>query len=105
VSKLGTFLRTCPSCGNRFHVKLVDEKVLSDKKEVEHAGKGGPGIYYTASARQYGGAPRGVAGSPPMGQQEKGIFIVERKEFEDSYKCGHCGHQWSEKRVKESGGT
>jgi hypothetical protein len=40
-----------------------------------------------------------------MGQQEQGIFTTERKVFEDSYKCGRCGHQWSEKRVKESGGT
>jgi len=48
------------------------------------------------------GYPRGRANSPPMGPQEKETFTTERKEFEDSFKCGRCGHQWSERRTEEN---
>jgi hypothetical protein len=27
-------------------------------------------------------------------------IVVDVEEFEYSYKCGHCGHEWAEKHVE-----
>jgi len=27
--------------------------------------------------------------------------IVDVEEFQYNYKCKHCGHEWSEKRIEE----
>ena len=100
MSRRGT-LRACPSCGYRFHVKLVDERLLSDRKTTEPVGKDGMMIV-TGAATGVWGAPRGKVWSlTPTGPQENATFTTVRKEFEDSFKCGRCGHQWSERRTDE----
>jgi DNA-directed RNA polymerase subunit M/transcription elongation factor TFIIS len=101
MSKLGTLVRTCPSCGHRFHVKFTNERVLSDKKTTEPVSKDGMMIN-TGPSTGVWGTPRGKVWSPPMGAQERGTFTTTRKEFEDSFKCERCGHQWSEKRIEEN---
>ncbi|MGD0395697.1 MAG: hypothetical protein ABSB26_02145 [Nitrososphaerales archaeon] len=102
MSRLGTLVRTCPSCGHRFHVKLTDERVLSDKRTTEPVGKDGMMINTGASSGIWG-YPRGKVWSlTPGGAHEKETFTTVRKEFEDSFTCGHCGHQWSEKHTEEN---
>jgi hypothetical protein len=102
MSKLGTLVRTCPSCGHRFHVKLVDEKLLSDRATAEPVQKDGMMMNTGASAGVWG-YPKGKVWSLfPGGEQEEGTFATRRKEFEDSFKCVHCGHQWSERREVET---
>ena len=41
-------------------------------------------------------------GSPVLLVQESSRpIVVDVEEFQYSYKCKHCGHEWSEKHVKE----
>jgi transcription elongation factor Elf1 len=101
MSKLGTLVRTCPSCGHRFHVKLTGERLLSDNRTTETVGRAGEDMINAGAIGGIWGYPRGRSNSPPMGPQEKGTFTVKRKEFEDSFTCGRCGHQWSEKHTEE----
>jgi DNA-directed RNA polymerase subunit RPC12/RpoP len=102
MPKLGTLLRRCPSCGHRFHVKLVSEGLLSDKKTEEPISRDEPLRIGTGGYQ--GGIPRGRGYTPTM-VHEEGTLTTDIKEFEDSYKCGRCGHQWSEKREEESEST
>jgi len=37
-----------------------------------------------------------------MAPEEKVHVTVERKEFQYTYKCKHCGHEWVEKRLEET---
>ena len=81
------FFRHCPGCGRRFHIKLVDKKMVHlDRESI-------PGV------------PRGLSlsrGSPILLAQESSRpIVVDIEEFQYSYKCEHCGHEWSEKHVKE----
>lgn len=42
---------------------------------------------------------RGVAGRKESGRavmEEKVPIMFDEKEFQYSYRCGHCGHEWSE---------
>ena len=100
MSKRVALLRTCPSCGARFHVKFVNEKLLSSSGKTESVSKDGMMFNVGASAGIWG-YPRGKVWSPPMGAQEKETFTTLRKEFEDVFRCGRCGHQWSEKHLTE----
>ncbi len=81
MSKSGTLLRTCPSCGHRFHVRLVNERVLSDRKMAEPVSKDGM-MLNTGASTGWSGYPRGKVWSAPLGPQEKETFSTKRKEFE-----------------------
>jgi hypothetical protein len=37
-----------------------------------------------------------------LAPEEKVQATFERKEFQYSYRCKHCGHQWTEKRTEEN---
>jgi DNA-directed RNA polymerase subunit RPC12/RpoP len=81
-------LRDCPGCGPRFHVKLEGKKIVSlERHDVE--------------------TPRVVRGSVggPILVGGGGPVIVNIEEFQYNYKCKHCGHEWSEKRVEEQTGV
>lgn len=92
--------RHCPGCGRRFHVKLENVKVIRDEKKAiptkrslsQHTGvnTGMPSGVWMGGDRQLlrpAGAAILIEGKP---------IIVEEKEFEYSFKCGHCGHEWTE---------
>ena len=84
------FFRHCPGCGRRFHIKLVDKKLVTEHREsiprmVPSA--------YVAGVRGYSFGPVSVQEGRPM--------IIDVEEFQYAYKCVHCGHEWSEKHVKE----
>lgn len=78
----------CPGCGRRFQI------VLEDKSEVED--------YDTATTTgpimMIGG--RGVA---LVKEGEPMIFDI--KEFRYTYKCKHCGHEWTETRLQDKDAT
>jgi DNA-directed RNA polymerase subunit RPC12/RpoP len=91
------FLRKCPQCGRRFHVKLVDKKLAKvlDRRIV----RAPPQTVKTP------GSPLG-----PMRVVGKGEpVIIDTEEFLYVYRCKHCGHEWSEahteKHVKKPGTT
>jgi predicted RNA-binding Zn-ribbon protein involved in translation (DUF1610 family) len=74
------FFRRCPSCGQRFEIRLVNKKLIG-AEEVE------------SNVEQY--TPTSVAVL-----ESKVPLIVEVDKFGYTYKCKHCGHQWSEDRFK-----
>lgn len=81
------FFRHCPSCGRRFHIKLVSKKMLAEHRETINE----PGGLLVEQFR----------GSPTLAVYEGGPIFVDVEEFQYSYKCKHCGHEWSENRIKE----
>jgi DNA-directed RNA polymerase subunit RPC12/RpoP len=86
-------LRHCPQCGRRFHIKLVSKKLAHlDRSPIGtidvSTSVGGQGLLYGASM------PYAVV-------REGAPIIVDVEEFQYSYKCSHCGHEWSEKHLKE----
>jgi len=79
MSKRRALLRTCPSCGHRFHVKFVDERLLTDKKTTEPVSKDGMMLNMGASAGIWG-YPRGKVWSlTPGGAHEKETFTTKRR--------------------------
>jgi hypothetical protein len=83
------FFRHCPGCGRRFHIKLLDKKMVHmDRESVEI--EQGP-----LSPTQFRGTP------VLLFQESARPIIVDVEEFQYSYKCKHCGHEWSEKHIEE----
>jgi hypothetical protein len=90
MSEVREFLRHCPACGRRFHIKLVTKELTGERKSVEEV-----------MAGRAGWAP----GSPSQSVivvEEKIPVIVDIRDFQYSYKCKHCGHEWSEIHAKET---
>ena len=91
MSEIKTFFRHCPSCGRRFHIKvvrkehvggeIVREKMTQTEVEMES------GLVHTTPLYT------------PLA--EGASIIVDIEEFEYTYKCTHCGHQWSEVHEEE----
>jgi hypothetical protein len=44
---------------------------------------------------------RGGAMMPYTTLREGPPIVIDREEFRYSYKCEHCGHEWSEKHVEK----
>lgn len=89
MSNTRTFFRHCPSCGRRFEIRLVDKKLESETKErvvtevprvhLQDGGNFGPIV--------------------PMTVLNTNVTsIVDTKEFGYSFRCEHCGHDWTEIR-------
>jgi len=94
MSEVKTFFRFCPSCGKRFHIKLVSKKLVDDKRE-------------TTVRKEVTTAGRVFVGSrfQPINPTILVVDVpvtVEVEDFEYSYKCGYCGHVWTEKRRREA---
>jgi DNA-directed RNA polymerase subunit RPC12/RpoP len=81
--------RHCPACGRKFHVKLVDKKLVRLERE---------------SGRKLPASRLGVyqfRGVPVLAVQEGRPIVTDIEEFQYAYRCGHCGHEWLEKHVEE----
>ena len=97
ASKVETFFRHCPSCGRRFEI------ILESAKEVE-----------TVSSDRSTQKPKLRIGLKPgtIGEfRRRGILVLtyektnrfeENKRVKLTFKCGHCGHEWSERRFREA---
>ena len=75
------FFRQCPGCGRRFHIKLVGKKLVNQKTE--------PVVTLQ----------RVSSGYPPTFEDK--TMIIDIDDFQYDYKCGHCGHEWSEKHTEK----
>ena len=83
------FFRHCPGCGRRFRIKLESKKLVHlDRESI-------PGNQAPLSVSQFRGVPVLLV------QESSRPIVVDVEEFQYSYKCQHCGHEWSEKRVEE----
>jgi hypothetical protein len=91
MSEVKDFFRHCPACGRRFHIKLVSEKFVDERKE-------------TTNIKKTMNYPTPMTGFTPFQVilQENTPIVVDIKDFQYSYKCKHCGHEWSEMRMTES---
>jgi len=83
LAEVRTFFRRCPSCGRRFEIRLVSKK-LAGREEVE------------SHVEQF--TPASVVA--PVVLESNVPVLVEVDDFSYTYRCKHCGHQWSEDRFK-----
>ncbi len=81
------FFRTCPSCGRRFHVRLVESRLVGERRDVEIMKQGRAAS--TSTKNVY-----------VVLVEEDIPVTIEVKDFQYTYKCKRCGHAWSETREK-----
>jgi len=86
------FFRHCPGCGRRFHIKLENKQLVTDRIERRRT-------EHVVSISDAGPLRGGMM--PYLALQEGPPVIVDQREFQYSYKCNHCGHEWSEKHFRE----
>ncbi len=86
--------RHCPQCGRRFHIVLVGKKLAHiDKETVQKPPRLLPG------AQAWRGAyPRAY---PLALVEEGGPVTLDIEQFQYSYKCKHCGHEWYERHTEK----
>ena len=89
---LTEFFRHCPECGRRFHIRLESKK-LAGMQRTSRPSKVATRIITSPYASP--GAP-----SPVFADQEGKPVVVDVEEFNYSYKCKHCGHEWTEKHIE-----
>jgi DNA-directed RNA polymerase subunit RPC12/RpoP len=94
MSEVEAFFRFCPSCGKRFHIKLVSKKMVDSKRETSDQKRSVTGG--NQNPIQYG--YRGGMG--PVIVEENIPVTLDIEDFQYSYKCKHCGHEWTENRVE-----
>jgi transposase-like protein len=93
MSEVETLFRFCPSCGKRFHVRLVSKKLIDAKeetleaKQVARGGNANPMTY--------------IRGTYPIVLEENVPVTIIVEDFQYSYKCKHCGHEWTETQVTQ----
>lgn len=92
MSEIKTFFRYCPSCGKRFHIRLVRKEMVSVEREPKVAEKAVAGVEDQVS---------GFAAPIPLLLEEGKPITVDLESYQYIYRCKHCGHEWSEMRVKE----
>ncbi len=96
MSEVETFFRFCPSCGKRFHIKLVSKKLVDLKRDTFEQQQTMTPL--TRGAIGYRGSVAPVMA--PLLVMEKVPITVDVEDFQYSYKCKHCGHEWTENRVE-----
>src|SRR5690242_11438974 len=93
------FFRHCPGCNRRFHIKLESKERLSLERETIRT----PRVARTTGpvgigATRYGGVGRTI---PRIIVYEGEPIIIDVEEVQYDFKCKHCGHEWSEKRIEK----
>jgi DNA-directed RNA polymerase subunit M/transcription elongation factor TFIIS len=89
------FFRNCPSCGRRFHIKLVSKNLVDERKHIEEVKQ----VMMTPTPMGYA---RGSVPMIPVVVEENIPITIDIRDFQYVYQCKHCGHTWSEAREKES---
>ncbi|MBI3841454.1 MAG: hypothetical protein HY297_05855 [Thaumarchaeota archaeon] len=98
MSAVASFFRHCPSCGKRFHVKRVGEKLVGE--EIMHV----PSPDALGATLSVNDVPMGrhdesgVAATAPDKTDSK---VVEVEEIQYTFRCEHCGHEWTEYHAEE----
>ena len=80
MSSVRTFFRHCPSCGRRFEVRLVKKESVGEEDL--------PATVRKAAGRYINPAPVLMTEDAPV--------VVDIEEFQYTYRCKHCGHEWTE---------
>ncbi len=98
MSEVSSFFRHCPSCGRRFHFKLVNKKLVDVKRETVEKNVVNP----SGISASDGSAFAPASSFAPVPLQISIPVEVDIEDFLYQYRCGHCGHEWMENRVEES---
>jgi DNA-directed RNA polymerase subunit RPC12/RpoP len=91
MSEIRVFFRHCPSCGRRFHIKLIEKKDVASETMTEKM--------TPLETEMQSGLIHPNPWVLPLTEGEPVIVDIEK--FQYTYKCTHCGHQWSEFHEKE----
>jgi len=83
LAEVRTFFRRCPSCGRRFEIRLVNKKLMGSEQ---------------LESKMEQGTLASV--SAPVVLESEVPVLVEVDDFRYTYRCKHCGHQWSEEHFK-----
>jgi uncharacterized Zn finger protein len=97
MSEFREFFRHCPSCGRRFQITLVGEKLIDERRVTDQIERDTEPISSASSTFRYGGVPM-----PEVVVEEDVPVTIDIKEFQYTYKCKHCGHVWTETHEKDS---
>jgi DNA-directed RNA polymerase subunit RPC12/RpoP len=89
VSEVGTFFRQCPACGRRFEIRLVSKRSATDDGELEKPDELPP-------------VPDTIGATLSTDSINQVPELRDREEVRYVYECKHCGHKWSETRMKTS---
>jgi hypothetical protein len=87
--RIERFFRHCPSCGRRFEIHLVGKK-LEDEKTTETTIMPTPAVL-SAGLRPWSYNILMESAEPTR---------IDIKDFDYTYKCGHCGHIWHELKTE-----
>ena len=82
MAEVRTFFRHCPSCGRRFEIRLVNKKLIRSEQIESNMKEYTPLI------------------SGPLVLESDVPTVTEIDDFDYTYRCKHCGHQWSEEHFK-----
>jgi len=77
-----TLFRHCPLCGRKFEVRIVARRPASESRPK--------GAGQSIDFHHIGPVRTPVSMESPT--------VVSLEEFEYSYRCKHCGHEWTEIR-------
>jgi len=103
MSEIAAVLRHCPSCGRRLHVRLTSKKMTAAERKSYLTTRGTADDYNVVTERFLWGA-RSFGGAPHDGfvkHEGKVRVTIEKDVFQYDFRCGNCGHEWTEKKVKE----
>jgi peptide subunit release factor 1 (eRF1) len=92
VPGVETFFRHCPACGRRFEIRLVSKEMVDDEGELEEP-KELPPVGVISWRR----SPGAILSTDTVNVLPE---LREREEIRYDYKCKHCGHEWSETRMR-----
>ena len=93
-----TFFRFCPSCGKRFHIQILSKEKVAVEREERAPGNAEsvvPGVLDQVS---------GFSAPVPLVLEEGHPVMVEVDDYRYSYRCKHCGHEWTEEHIEEKQG-
>ena len=91
MSEIKAFFRHCPSCGRRFHIRLVRKEHVAGERVKQKLTQ--------TEAEMESGLMHATQLITPLAEGPS--IIVDIEDFEYTYKCTHCGHLWSEVHEEE----
>jgi uncharacterized Zn finger protein len=94
VSEVKTFFRSCPACGRRFQLRLVNKKHVGTEVVKETLTLGETPLESLNS-------PAPINYPLPTPLEEGEPILVDIEEFQYTYNCKHCGHVWTEEHDEE----
>jgi DNA-directed RNA polymerase subunit M/transcription elongation factor TFIIS len=84
MSEVKTFFRHCPQCGRRFEIRVTKKQPPTDDS------------YNSEIPRSDIETIQAKAIEPLILEDANQPLIVEDEELSYTYRCRHCGHQWTE---------